>query len=417
MSGTVPTRVSPKRLLPVAVLVAVAAAIFVVSGATAGVGIHDDPCPTVAGEHTNTCPAGTVGVAYSIQFKEAEGSGCGPGKQTFTVDSGTFPPGLTLSPGGVVSGTPTQAGSFEFYIKIAEPVGEPGCSGSVGEKRFTIPINPGIPKLTIGPEAAPVGTVGASYSLPMTANLSEPKTWSVVAGALPSGLTLDAGSGMISGTPTAAGSFGFTVQAVIDAQRTDTKALMIDVRNPLAIATPAPFELETRIARTEVGVLFSTTMAATGGLGPYTWTQTGTLPPGIEFDVTTGSVSGRAELNGTYGFALSVGDTEGRTASYAGTIVVAKRLAIATKRLKKGKVGRPYLSKLASIGGVAPLAWRIKRGPLPRGIRFDRTTGSFLGIPVKRGIWVIAVEIVDALRVKTTTNVVVVIAPARKPKR
>jgi hypothetical protein len=95
------------------------------------VGIADEPCPTVAGENTNTCPAGTVGVPYTIQFKEAEGSGCGPGKQKFTVDSGTFPPGLSLASSGHVSGTPTQAGSFEFYIKIAEPLGEPGCAGRV----------------------------------------------------------------------------------------------------------------------------------------------------------------------------------------------------------------------------------------------------------------------------------------------
>ncbi|HUG63697.1 MAG TPA: hypothetical protein VMK83_00615, partial [Gaiellaceae bacterium] len=75
------------------VLLVVASAVAV-SSALAG-GIADDPCPTVAGEHTNTCPAGTVGVAYSIRFHEAEGSGCGPGRQTFKVDSGTFPPGLS----------------------------------------------------------------------------------------------------------------------------------------------------------------------------------------------------------------------------------------------------------------------------------------------------------------------------------
>ena len=427
MSATVRTRVSSKRLFPFVLVIALAAAVAVVSGATAGVGIHDEPCPTVAGEHTNTCPAGTVGVPYSIQFREADGSGCGPGKQTFTVDSGTFPPGLSLSSGGVVTGTPTEAGIFTFYIKIAEPVGEENCMGSVGEKRFVIPINPGVPpkpKLTIGPEATSPGTVGAPYSLPMTANLPEAKAWSISAGALPPGLTLGASDGVISGMPTTAGSYSFTVLAVIDASTSDTKALSITVREPLAIAAAGAFDSDTGIARTEVGVRFNSALIPSGGLAPYTMTLGGVLPDGLDLDLATGVLSGRPELAGTYRFILAVSDAEGRSDTYSGRITVAPRLAIATKRLKNGRVGRLYRAKLKSVGGVPVLngdvaspGWRIKRGPLPRGIRFDRTTGSFVGIPLKRGIWVIAVEIVDALRVKATTNVFLVVVPKLKPKR
>jgi hypothetical protein len=159
-------------------------------------------------------------------------------------------------------------------------------------------------------------------------------------------------------------------------------------------------------------------VAATGGLGPYTWTLTGTLPDGIEFDLTDGSLSGEAELAGSYRFTLTVADTEGRTASYAGTIVVAQRLAIVTRKLKNGRVGKLYRSKLVERGGVAPLSRRVKRGPLPKGIRFDRTTGSFVGIPVKAGVWVITVETVDALRVKATATVTLVVkaAPLRRAR-
>ena len=62
--------------------VALVAVLAVASEAAAG-GISDETCPNVAGEHTNTCPAGTVGAPYSIRFTESEGSGCGPGRQTF----------------------------------------------------------------------------------------------------------------------------------------------------------------------------------------------------------------------------------------------------------------------------------------------------------------------------------------------
>jgi hypothetical protein len=135
--------------------------------------------------------------------------------------------------------------------------------------------------------------------------------------------------------------------------------------------------------------------------------------------VSDNSLSGQATTPGTYRFTLSASDFEGRVATYAGTIVVAPRLAIATRKLKNGRLGGRYRAKLASRGGVGPLTWRIKAGPLPRGIRFNRTTGTFVGKPVKAGTWVITVEIVDALRVKSTATVILLVRPAlaRRGKR
>ena len=419
-------RVTLKRLLFVVAL-ALFASLAVVSSAPAD-DFADQPCPDAAGPHTGTCPPGTVGTPYSLQIQPAEGAGCGPGLTTWTVSSGNFPPGLTLGSGdGLISGTPTVAGNFSFFITVSYPVLEnPPCTGGSSDKQHTITINPGVPpkpKLTIGPETTAPATVGAPYSLPMTANLPDAKTWSISAGALPPGLTIGASDGVISGTPTTAGSYSFTVLSVINASTSDTKSLGITVRAPLAIAATAPFESESGIARTEVGVKFASTLLPTGGLGPYTVTLAGTLPDGLDLDLSTGFLSGRPEVAGTYRFTLAAADAEGRTDTYAGRITVAPRLAIVTKRLKTGKVGRLYRAALKSVGGVHEVdgvltspSWRIKRGPLPRGIRFDRTTGSFVGIPAKAGTWVIAVEIVDALRVKATTSVVIVVARI-KPKR
>jgi large repetitive protein len=418
----VASRVSLKRLLPI-FLVVLVAGLVMVPGAAAD-DFADAPCFDAAGPDTATCPPGSVGSPYSLQLLLAEGSGCGPGLTTWTNSSGSLPPGLSLGSGdGVISGTPTKAGNFEFFVTVSYPVlTDPPCNGGFSDKRYTIPINPGVPqlpKLTIGPEQSGVttGTVGSAYSLQMTANLADAKTWAIVAGQLPAGIAINGSTGLISGTPTTAGTYSFTVQATIDAQRADTKSLAIVVRAPLAITAPGRLFNGTRTARTEVGLAFLAGFEATGGLGPYVWTQGGTLPSGIEFDVTDGSLTGEFEEDGTFRFTISVADAESRTISYAGTIVVAERLAIVTRRLKKGRVGRLYRSKLVSTGGVTPISWRIKRGPLPKGIRFDRTTGRFVGTPAKAGIWIITVELVDALRVKATTNVVVVVAPKPKPKR
>jgi large repetitive protein len=402
--------VGVKRLLPI-VVVALFASLAIVSGAPAG-DFADEPCPDQGG--IATCPAGSEGAPYSLTIKLKDGSGCGPGLTTWSVSSGTFPPGLSLgSSDGVISGTPTQAGEFIFYITVSYPVlTDPACNGGFSDKQFKLPINPGVPpvpKLVIGPEQAgvPISTVGAAFSLQMTANLADAKTWSIGEGSLPPGLQLGSTDGVISGTPTTAGTYAFTVRAQIDAQRVDTKALSIVVRDPISIvatglagATAAP--------ASEVGVRFSARLEATGGSGTYTWSSAGSLPSGVVFS-PTGDIAGRPTVAGTYRFTVTATDSEGRTATYNGVLTVAPRLAVATTRLKIGRVGRFYQVKLRARGGVAPWTSRIKRGPLPRGILFDRTTGVFFGTPTKVGIWRITVEMIDALGVKTSATVTLIV--------
>jgi hypothetical protein len=418
MSASVADRVTLSKRLLLAACLAVAASFVFVPSASAG--NFDEEKMGCTGEAPATCPTGTVGQPYSMTIylmPPDGGRGEDFGCATFHTTSGTFPPGLSISDEGFISGTPTQAGNFRFYMTVKYDK-EPGCQKPFSDDEFIIPINPGVPqlpKLTIGPETTPSGTVGTAYQLQMTANLPDAKTWSIVSGGLPPGLAINSSTGGITGTPTAAGSFFFTVQAVINAQQTDTKTLGIHVREPLAISRPDGFDMDA-IALTEVGLDFSETLAATGGFGPYKWTQTGVLPPGMTFDTASATLAGKPNRAGVFRFGIAAADAEGRTATYAATLEVAPRLAITTRRLRTGRVGTVYQEGMRTVGGVGPVSWRIRRGPVPRGLIFEPTTGTLFGMPKRAGTWVIRVEGVDALGVRVASNVVVTIKATAKSR-
>ncbi len=391
-------------------------AAVVVSNAPAG-DIADAPCPDTAGAGTATCPVGTTGVAYSFRFLLMEGAGCGPGKESWSVSSGNFPPGLSLASNGVVSGIPTQAGNFTFYVRVSHPNIPGSCAGDFSDKQVTIPIVPGLAKLTIGPESTTPGTRGTPYSLQMTATVAAPKTWSVSAGSLPTGLAIDASTGLISGTPTAAGQFNFTVLAKMNGDaRSDSKALGIVVRDPLSILGSDPFT-EARRALGEVSAPFEAMLTASGGNGTYAWALTsGALPSGLLF--TDGAISGTPTVAGVYPVTVTVTDTEGRVANYPSRIVVAAKLAVSTLLLRPGRVGKVYAAKVATAGGVKPATWRIFIGPLPRGVRFDRVTGRLFGIPSRPGRYRVTFEATDTLGVtaKKTLSIVIVKSLVKKKK-
>jgi uncharacterized protein (TIGR03437 family) len=165
-------------------------------------------------------PAGTVGAAYSLQLQAAGGNP--PYRWAVT---GSLPPGLALDLyTGLLSGRPTAAGLFSFTVTVTDTL------QGAGTRNYTLTINFTGAVLSITTTSLPGGTVGTAYSATLQASGGTlPYKWSVTAGSLPAGLTLNQSSGALSGTPTTAGSFSFTVQVADSANATATIALSITI--------------------------------------------------------------------------------------------------------------------------------------------------------------------------------------------
>jgi hypothetical protein len=355
-------------------------------------------------------PSGTVGTAYNFAFKVY--GGCPP--YDMVVKIGSLPPGLSLSSSGTISGTPTTAGNYTFWVELRDT----GCGPSAtcppagvscsepSQRPFTISI---AAKLTVtSPKTLAPATVGVPYSVKMTADGGGTQTWSVTGGALPPGLTL-AADGTLSGTPTQALSApaSFTVR-VTDGERVDTQTIALDVVTPLAVTAPA-------LKTGEVGqALKATTLAATGGRSPYAWSIE-SPPSGVALDPASGALSGTPTAPGSFPLKLTVKDAYGTTATVDATLVVKAKLAAVTKRLAPTKVGKTYRFVLRTNGGVAPFTWKVASGKFPVGLRLNRATGVLSGTPRKAGTFPLTFVVRDSYGVEsTTTSLVLTVSKAKK---
>ncbi|MDX6400168.1 MAG: hypothetical protein QOF27_774 [Gaiellaceae bacterium] len=334
-------------------------------------------------------PVGKVGTPYSHTVSWKPGTGCPP--YGYSVVGGTFPPGLTLSSStGHISGTPTLAGTYTFYIRQTDNCGIEG----EGNAPFVITIQGGAPPLVVTSTTLGNGESELVYSVMLTASggATTSRAWSVTAGALPAGLTLSS-DGHLSGTPTAAGSYSFTA-TVSDGTTSSSKSLTLTIIPGITVnASPIVPMAE---VRTDYSASVPTILGVTGGVAPYRYAPVSGFPFGIGFDSATGQIFGSPREPGVVNLTIAITDANGATKQVTLSVTVLAKLHIVSMRLARGTVGKSYRAKVSVAGGQDPV-WALVSGKLPAGLKLNSATGAITGLPKRAGSFHFIVSVKDSL--------------------
>jgi hypothetical protein len=280
---------------------------------------------------------------YSATIAASKAGSAGP-SVAFALTAGSLPPGLSLSPssgsGTVVTGSPSQAGTFTFTIKATD-----GNLTSTLAYEITVTVQ-GLPDqlrcdpadnggfLINGVCVLPDAVTGLPYQGNLVTSHKAGGTLSVVSGSLPPGLSLPAtftGSGsIVGGTPTDPGvqpGRTFTVQGTgsLGQPLYQAYTINVDQNEPLAVNASGGSDLGTGT----VGQSFAQNFFLSGGAGPYTWSlASGQLPPGLTLRTSAdprdanNELAGTPTTAGTYTFTMRLTDSPGQQATQRFTLVI-----------------------------------------------------------------------------------------------
>jgi hypothetical protein len=322
---------------------------------------------------------GTAGVAFSQSFTQSGAIGTA----TFSTTS-TLPAGLTLSPGGLLSGTPTQTGTFPIVVTVTD---SNGCTGTGAVYNLTIQCQ----TITVTAPSANSGTADTPFSAAFTqSGALGTATFSLASGALPNGLTL-AANGTLSGTPLQTGSFTVTVKVTDSNGCTGTSASYT-----LTIACQVITVSHPAVMSGTVGVPFSQQYTQSGGIGTTTFSLSGgTLPSGMTL-AADGTLSGTPAQPGSFPITVTVTDSNGCTGSNTFTLTIACQVITVTNPPNAaGTVGTPFSASFAQSGGIGAVTFSLASGALPNGVALA-SNGTLSGTPTQPGTFTITVTATDA---------------------
>ncbi|RYE22827.1 MAG: hypothetical protein EOP51_12275, partial [Sphingobacteriales bacterium] len=336
---------------------------------------------------TATLPNGTVGTLYPPQIIPATTGGTGPYNYVAT----NLPPGLSFDPATrTITQTPTQAGSYVVNIVVTD------ADGNQTSNNYTIVVKD---PLVLATTPLADGIVGSTYLtqtiLPATGGTT-PYTYTAT--NLPPGLSFNGSTREITGVPSQSGTFIIPVTVSDGEGRTTTVNYSIRIQDPLTLPNQT-------LPDGNVNVVYPTQTlpAASGGIGPYTYTASN-LPNGLLFDNTTRQITGTPTQAGNYSITLTAQDAELKTISNTYSLKVIGALNLPTATLANGNVGQTYPTQTLPevTGGTSPYSYVATN--LPPGLSFNPSTREITGTPTQGGNFVISLTASDAAGNTVSTN-------------
>lgn len=333
-------------------------------------------CPTVTLSPA-TLPNGVAGVAYSQSVTASPGGG----SYSYAVSSGALPTGLALNAAtGAITGTPSVAGSYAFVI-TATVFGS--CQGT---QAYSLSIT--CPTLTFSPASLPGGALGTAYNQTVAASPAGGNySYAVTTGALPPGLSLNAATGALTGTPSAGGSyaFGLTATGFGICSGSQSYSLLITATCGTITLSPASLPAGSQ------GTAYSQTLSATGGVAPYTYNVlSGALPGGLTLDANSGVLSGSPAGTGTFAFTIRATGQGGCTGqrSYLLTINCA---TVTIDTALPNPVKSVAYSQTLTASPAGAYTFNILIGGLPPGLTLS-SAGVLSGVVSTSGTYTFTVR-------------------------
>ena len=332
----------------------------------------NDTAPTALAYSSN--PA-TYTKGTAITANTASNSG-GHANLSYAVVSGALPAGLLLNPGtGAITGTATALGNFTPQIRVSNTGGAD-----------SIIVN--ITVVDTAPTALVYSSNPATYTkgVTITANTASNSgghanlRYSVLSGALPTGLSLDTLTGSITGTATAIGNFNSVIK-VLNTGGFDTETVVITVNDtaPTALAyssNPATYST--------VGAITPNTPSNSGGHANLRYSVlSGILPTGLSLDTLSGAITGTASVPGIYHPVIKVLNSGGNdTEAVHITVQDTAPATLSYITPVTYTVGTPIVTDSPTVtGGHANLRYSVFSGPLPTGLSLDSLSGFITGTP------------------------------------
>jgi hypothetical protein len=267
---------------------------------------------------------------------------------------------------------------------VALPLLLAGCGGGSGGSGTPPPV-----PVTIATASLPAGTVGVAYSTALSARGGTgPYTFAISSGTLPGGVALSS-AGVLAGTPTAAGTVTLGLTATDSLGATGSESLSLAINAPPLVLTT------TSLAAGTAGVAYSATLAASGGVAPYTFAvTTGTLPAGIALS-SAGAFSGTPTAAGTSSLGIAVTDSASRSASGTLSLVVNPApLSITSPSPFNLQESVAFSTALSASGGTKPYLFTLGSGSLPTGVAL--ALGTLSGTPTATGAFPVTLMVTDS---------------------